>query len=416
MLALLTFGPACNTDPGKSVAMQDTLDLTLFGPVHDDMHTPYVQGSKFTVNIASTDYSPSESATWTLRSSDPSIIQIGAPSDGGSGFQVFALGAGHTVLTVLDAGGSVLDSHAVDVAQPDHVELCSRGLLLAGYSDAQAQITQASLVEQGTATFLVRYYLGGQEIWGNNAVTATGSGAVTAMTTTSTLGDERDWIRVDASQAGSGQVSLVIGNAPATVIPTTVVASTSIQSVGALMQSDSGASDGNLLYVFARAFDARGGDIYGGSFSWMAGGSPVASTTPASDNQPTDALAYTYKGSASETVSVALDGYTSSPVTIHGTGATVTSTAATNCSVGRAPGRSAGAGSALMLGWVAAGAFAARSRRRGAGDPAGATREAVSRVGGGTRWRQDVAALVGPVDPRPRSTSSASSCSADRRT
>ncbi len=362
--ALLVLGPACNTDPGKSVAMQDSLDLTLTGPVHDDMHTPYVQGSTFTVNIPSTDYSPSETATWTLRSSDPSVIQVGSPSGSGTGFQVSALGTGHTVLSVLDAGGNVLDSHAVDVAQPDHVALCSHGLLLAGYSDAQAQVTKASIVEQGTATFLVRYYLGGQEIWGNNAVTATGSGAVTAMTTTSTLGDERDWIRVDASQAGSGQVSLVIGNAPATVIPATVVASTSIQSVGALKQSDSGASDGDGLHVFARAFDARGGDIYGGSFSWNIDGAPTVSTTPASENQPTDALAYTYKGSVSEPVSVALDGYTSAPVMIHGTGGTVTSTAAVNCSVGRTPGRGAGAACASMLGLVAAGAFAARSRRR----------------------------------------------------
>ncbi len=366
LIALLAAGPACNTDPGKSVAMQDTLDLTLGGPVHDDMHSPYVAGSKFTVNINSTDYSVSESANWTLRSSDPSVIQIGAPVTSGTGFQVSALGTGHTVLSVLDSGGSVLDSHAVDVAQPDHVELCSHGLLLAGYSDTQAQITQANIVEQGTATFLVRYYLGGQEIWGNNAVTATGSGAVTAMTTTSTLGDERDWVRVDAAQAGSGQVALVIGNAPATVVPTTVVASTSIHSVGALAQSDSGASDGNVLYVFARAFDAGGGDIYGGSFYWTAGGAPAASTTLASANQPTDALAYTYKRSASEAVSVALDGFTSSPVTIHGTGATVTSTAATNCSVGGAPGRGAGAAGAVMLGLVAAGGLAARGRRRGA--------------------------------------------------
>lgn len=363
LLALLTVASACNPvnlDPGPSVAMQDTFEITLFSKATDDLHTPYVQGAKFSIDIATTDYPSSALAGWTLQSSNPAVVQVQGSQNSGSSYAIAAVGTGETVLSVLDASGHVLDSHTVDVAQPDHVELCAHGLLLGGYTDGQSQVTQATVIQQGTATFLVRYYLGSQELFGNNAVVATGTGAVTASTTTSSFGDDRDWVEVDAAQPGSGQVSLAVGSEAPTVIPATVVAPSAVQSVGVLPQTDAGASDGDQLYVFARAFDAQGLDIFGASFTWNVNGAPATGTLP-SGTQPSDVLAYTYKGSASESVSDGLASYTSSAVTIHGTGATVESTADVGCSVARASGT--GTGGELALGLVVAGAVASRRRR-----------------------------------------------------
>ena len=364
ILGLLAFVPACsiNLDPGPSVAMQDTFEITLFSKATDDLHTPYVQGATFGVNIATTDYPSSAVAGWSLKSSNPAVVQVESPGGNGA-YQITTTGVGSAVLSVVDSSGKVLDAHAVDVAQPDHVELCAHGLLLGGYTDSQSQVTQATVVQQGTATFLVRYYLGSQELFGNNAVTVTGTGAVTANTVTSSFGDDRDWVEVDAAQAGSGQVSLAVAGVAPTVIPTTVVAPGAVQSIGMLPQSDTGAADGNQLYVFARAFDAQGLDIYGASFSWTANGAPV--TAAAGSGMPTDVLAYSYKASASESVSDSLPPYTSSPITIHGTGATVESTTDVGCSVARA--RGTGAGGLLMLGLVAGAALASRRRRARAG-------------------------------------------------
>ncbi len=362
ILGLLALAPACNVnlDPGPSVAMQDTFEITLFSKATDDLHTPYVQGATFGVNIATTDYPSSAVASWSLKSSNPAVVQVGSQGGNGS-YQITTTGVGSAVLSVVDSSGKVLDAHAVDVAQPDHVELCAHGLLLGGYTDSQSQVTQATVVQQGTATFLVRYYLGSQELFGNNAVTATGTGAVTANTVTSSFGDDRDWVEVDAAQAGAGQVSLAVAGIAPTVIPTTVVAPSAVQSIGMLPQTDTGAADGNQLYVFARAFDAQGLDIFGASFSWSVNGAPVTATS--GSGTPTDVLAYSYKGSASESVSDSLSPYTSSPITVHGTGATVESTTNVGCSVASALGADLGAGGTMVLGLVAAGALVTRRRR-----------------------------------------------------
>jgi hypothetical protein len=365
LLALVAIAPACsvNLDPGPSVAMQDTLEINLFSKATDDLHTPYVQGATFGISIATTDYPDGATAAWTLRSSNPAVVQVVGPQPSGASYQITTVGAGHATLTVVDGGGHVLDSHDVEVAQPDHVELCAHGLLLGGYSDGEAQVTQATVVQQGVATFLVRYFLGSQELFGNHAVTATGTGAVTASATTSSFGDDRDWVEVDAAQAGAGQVSLAVAGIAPTVIPAAVVARAAVQSIGMLPETDTGASDGQQLYVFGRAFDAQGRDIFGGSFTWTVNGAALTATPATSSaSTPTDVLAYTYKGSASESVSDGLAAYTASPITVHGTGATIESTSDIGCSVARAAGGSA-PGGLLVVGLAAGGALVSRRRR-----------------------------------------------------
>jgi hypothetical protein len=371
-LAITALSLACNVnlDPGHSVAMQDSLEITLFGPAQEDLHTPYVAGARFNINVATTDYSGSDTSGWSLKSSNPSVVSVDSQSSP-LNFQVSTATTGHATLTVVDGSGHVFDSHDVDVEEPDSVQLASHGLLLAGLSDTQAQVTRGSVVEGGTATFLVRYFKGGQELYGNGAVTATGTGSVTATTTSSSFGDDRDWIEIDAEQtAGSGQVALSVGGQTVTTIPAPVVPSSDITRVGTLAQSDSNAKDGNALFVFARAFDAGGADIYGASFSWLVGG---VSATPAagssSARMPSDVLSYTYKGGSSETVTAGLGGETSS-TTVHGSGGTVLSTADTGCSLAHGAGAGERANTGLLLAASVAAALSRRARRRSGRAPA----------------------------------------------
>jgi hypothetical protein len=358
-LALLSLPVGCNIDPGHSVAMQDSLELTVLGPAQEDLHTPYVTGSTFDITVAQTDYSSSDTAGWSLKSSDPTVVSV-APSSGGLNFPVTAVGTGHATLTVVDPSGKVLDSHDVEVAQPDNVQLAAHGPMVVGQSDSQAQVTQATVVQGGVATLLVRYFRGSQELYGNGAVTTTSTGSVTAMTTTSSFADARDWIEVDGGQvAGPGQVALAVGGSTVATIPALVVPASSITSVGTLAESDAHASDGQTLHVFARAFDAQGSDIYGASFQWQLGGAALG---PAPGNQPSDVFAYQYKGGATEIVTTSLDGYTSS-LPVHGAGGTVSSSEATGCSIARTSGTRGEQAGTLGLVLCAALAFAGRRRR-----------------------------------------------------
>jgi MYXO-CTERM domain-containing protein len=358
----LSQGCSVDADPGKSVAMQDSFEITLFGKAEDDLHTPYVQGANFSISIATTDY-PQTSA-WVIKSSDPTVLAVDAPTSGTT-FGVSAIGVGHVTLSVEDSSGKVYDSKDVDVAQPDHVQLCAHGLLLAGLSDDQSQVTQARVVAGGTATFLVRYFLGAQELYGNGAVKPIATGAVAATTTTSSLTDDRDWIEIDTLDSqGTGSVTLVIGGNDSTVIPATVVPPSEIASVGALAQLDTGATNGETLYVFARAFDSSGNDLYGGSFNWTVAGMPVTSSLPS--GEPSDTLSYTFENGKSETIDVGDNGL-SSAVNVRATGGAATtsvgSTENVGCSVGGAPGSNGGAVGFAALALAAAGALAARRRR-----------------------------------------------------
>jgi MYXO-CTERM domain-containing protein len=363
LTTIATLCAACNVqpslDPGPSVAMQDSFEITLFAKAQDDLHTPYVLGSAFTISIASTDYTSSQVAGWTLVSSDPSVLAV-QPTSGAGEFSATAAGAGTTTLEVLGGGGTILDTHVVSVAAPDSVQLCSHGLLLAGASDAQAQVSRASLVQGGIATFLVRYFQGGQELYGNHAVTTTATGAVTAKTTTSSFGDDRDWVEIDSgATTGTGQVTLSVGGQVSATVPSQVVGPSAITSVGVAAQSDANAADGDTLYVFGRAFDANDVDVYGATFGWLSNGVPITSVDPTA-NGPADMILYTYKQSATVALTAELDGDTSPPTTVHGTGATLTTSADVGCSIGPPGGRRMSA----LWGAVSLALLALRRRRR----------------------------------------------------
>jgi hypothetical protein len=356
-VAALSLG--CGGPPGPSVAMQDSFEITLFH-AQEDLHTPYVVGAKFNITVATT--GNTTTAGWTLSSSNPSVLSVGSSTDS-TDFPVTAVAPGQTTLSVLDASKKVLDTHVVEVAEPDSVQLAAHGLLLAGLSDSEAQVSHASVLEGGTATFLVRYYQGARELYGNGAVTPTSSGPVTATTTASSFADDRDWIALNATNtAGSGQVALAVGGRTVTIVPVQVVASSTIARIGTIAQSESKASDGETLYVFGRAFDSQGVEVYGASYTWVAGGTTVSGVA---GPQPSDLLSYNYSSSASETVTATYSTFLTS-TTVHGTGGTVGSTTAVDCSVARGVVSGRSSAGAFVLVACAAGALAGRRRRRSA--------------------------------------------------
>jgi hypothetical protein len=368
VVVAVALAAGCNNQTQR-VTMQDDFDIDLFGPHTDDLHTPYVIGAQFSIDV--TTHDGSSTVGWTLQSSNPKVFSVGtSPSQPASATAaptsfsepVTAIGAGQATLTVLDGGGKVVDSHQVTVGVPDSVQLYAHGLLLAGDSDDQARVSVARVASGGEATFLVRYFEAGTELSGSGALAPTATGSLTTSTTQSTLATARDWLLVDGAAPGGGQVSLVVGGQTLGSLPVTVVAAGAIQSLGLAKQDDSHASDGQTLYVIGRAFDDQKNDVYGASYQWSFGGTALSGSQP---GVPTDVLSYQFKGSASGTVQASL-GTLDASTTVHAEASSVavSSTADVGCSVGGAPGAGfTGGAAALGLVAIAAGAVRRRSGR-----------------------------------------------------
>jgi hypothetical protein len=356
-LASLTIG--CGSDHAAS--MQDNLGLELNLGNDNILHTPYVAGSRFNITLQAGPHTTNDG--WKLTSSDPTVLQVGATGAANSGaFNAVAAGAGHTTLTVTDKSGNVIDSADVDVDVPTRIQLCEQGLLYAGYSDDQAALTSVQVVNGGTATFLARYFSGSQELFGNNALTASNTTVALASVTSTSL-SASDFVEITGIGTGMTTVPLAAGGTTLNV-PVTVVDPTAVKKVTLAPQSENGASDGQQLHVFARAFDANGADVYGSSFAWSVDGN-TPSCCPNSPD-PSDLLFYQYHSSGTENVAASLDGQSAS-TTVHGTPSStnVSSSENVGCSVARGVGAggSAGAVGTFLLGLVVLASRRLRSNR-----------------------------------------------------
>jgi len=360
--AVTALSLACSSTQHPA-SLQDSFSGDVFSAFlgnPNGLSTPYVEGAKFTITVQP---GGNESSTtgWKLTSSDPTVMTVGTATLNSNDWPVTATGAGHATLTVTDSGGHVLDTEGIDVDVPTQVQLCAHGLLLAGYSDTQSAVSSVRVLSGGTATFLVRYFDGSQELAGNNAVTPSSTGVASASTVAANF-SVRDFLEVSAADMGSGTVTLTVGQSQ-TQVAVEAVDPNVVASVALAPQSENNVKDGTVLYVFARALDAQGDDVYGASFAWQVDGTPLTSQQFFVGG-PTDLLSYQYKGAATETIADSLAGFTAS-ATVHGTPATTSegTTANVGCSVARGVGLDAGGAAMGVL--AAAGLLVARRRRAG---------------------------------------------------
>jgi hypothetical protein len=345
---------------GKAVTMADAFDIDIFGPHTDDLHSPYVAGASFNITV-NTQNDDAQSG-WVFSSSDGNVIEATSALVGGT-VTITAKHPGQTTLSVLDSTGKVLDSHVVTVAIPDQVSLYAEGLLLTGATDDVAQVTQASVVEGGEATFLVRYFLQGTELYGNGALQPMGTNGVVATTTTASFAEARDFLQVSPPEMGkSGSVSLSVGNVVVAEVPITTVKNSAITHVTIIPQSSDGAQKGQSLSLYAHAVDESSSEVYGASFNWLING--VAQV--AYEGGPADLFLYNFDGTVTETVAATFEGFDPSTV-VHGQGGSVGSTSDVGCSLSGAPGTAAtGDGLAAATGLMIAMAGVLATRRRAA--------------------------------------------------
>jgi MYXO-CTERM domain-containing protein len=356
--AIAYLASGCVAAQQHTASLQDSFTGDVLAPLlgnPNGLSSPYAQGSKFTITVVAGN--GADPSGWTLTSSNPGVMAIGTHDR--EQWPVTAASAGQSTLSVVDEKGETVDTATIEVDVVTDVRLYAQGLLLAGRSDQESRVDSVQMVSGGTATFLVRYFSGAQELAAINGLVPTPSGAASAKIVGTNL-SVRDFLEVTAPTAGTGSIDLTVGTLHSEVA-VAAVDPLSISSITLAPQSESGATKGQMLYVFGRALDSHGADIFGASFSWQVGGTQV-SPEPFYRSGPIDLLTYEYDGSQTETVNALASGF-SAAVNVHGSPATTTEHTTANLGCSMAPGKSGpvGLGSTGVLGLAAL--LVARRRR-----------------------------------------------------
>lgn len=263
---------------GPSINLDDNIDLTWdFAPtlpgLHGTLHSPYVAGAQMTLLVTSSDDHQSLDG-WTVESSDPSVFAVGAPkSDTESELELSgsAVAPGTAELTVLDDKGQVFGGATVEVAVPDRIEADAHGYLIIGQPD-HAPVDELRIAEQGTATYMIRYFAGDRELHGNGVLAAQASSGITATPRTSFLDEQREWLTVQVGAPGPATLSLSADGHPLPAPPLVVAPRSELADLRIIGQSEQGHHDGDWLVALAQAYDLAGREVFGIDYDWDVDG------------------------------------------------------------------------------------------------------------------------------------------------
>lgn len=350
----------CGGGCSATYSMTDDVDVTWdFGVTlsrfDDDLHVPYVRGAKVTVFAHASD-DDVDFAGWSIASTDPGVFRIDDSAVDGDGDTLVAHGRamaeGEAALRLLDHRGREVGRGVAVVRVPDRVELDAHGSLILGRDD-EAPVDEARVVAGGTATYLVRYFAGGQQLHGNGvlAVAASdGMPGVIAQARTSFLFENREWLTVTAPEVGTGTLAISADGAAIGDLPLVVVPDSAIADVVVLTQPERGHDDGDWLVALAQAYDSDGERVFGVDYSWRVDG--VAQTGDG------DLYRYRFKRGALEMVE-ARRGAHSDAVMIQSDDGFVDSSNEVGCAAG------GGGGGALAIGLIGAWLVVTGRRRAG---------------------------------------------------
>src|ERR1051325_7207176 len=340
---------------GPTYSMTDDIDLTWDFTLtprqfDDNLHSPYVRGTRTTVFAHSSDKGESLRG-WSIESSDPAVFAIGpaaqTTSDDDLAVGGQATGEGTATLMLRDPHGNAVGRGFAEVLLPDAVELDSHGSLILGRED-EAPVHEVRVLAGGEATYLVRYFRGGRELHGNGVLSAVPPANVAAQERTTFLFENREWLSLQASTVGNGTVQLQADGVVAATMPVVVVPESAIADVVVLTESESGHQDGDWLVALAQAYDTNGERIFGVDYNWNVGGAA----------QQGDGDLYRYQFKSGQFVMVrAQRGTHTDAAQIQSQGGYVGSTNHIGCG--------AGGGGGLAWGGLLALALVGRQRRRG---------------------------------------------------
>lgn len=328
------------------------LDFNLFDPPlgpTNELHLPYVQGAK--VSIFVDGVSSKDAKGLAFESDDPTILSVdGVGSDGTASCTAHQAG---TVTLHARLNGSEIVSGDVTVALPTRAVLSPTGPLFVGDPTPLGADNTVQVLNGGTATFLVTYFDGETQLFGNGVLGATPSAGISATPEQTFLLQEREWIQVTPTATGTQTVALSADGVPFGTLTVNSVDESAVASVSLEPSSTSGAKNGDGEVVLAQSFDVARQPIFGVTYTWNLAG----------EEQTGEGDLFKYNFSDKKTGSLSAQfGSLSASTSIHATSGFVASSNDIGCAASPgAPGGSAGA-----LGLAVAALAVLRLRRRSA--------------------------------------------------
>ena len=262
----------------QEVTIVDDVDIALdWNPItgpSDALHSPYVQGASFALWVRTT--KKQSLRGWRIESGDAGVLAVATPALSKDEEQLSigatAQNAGSAELRVLDSAGEVRHTHTIEVRFPDRVDVLPHGPLLIGRDNVTSE-EHPLVLHDGTATFLVQYYAGGDQLSGHGALSAVASTDIDAHAEKTSFLEDRDWLVIDAAQADVTQeIGLTVAGTMARTLPVDTLAEAEIDHMQLDGESEAHAHNAEWLVVLAEAFSAANRPIHGVEFAFTANG------------------------------------------------------------------------------------------------------------------------------------------------
>lgn len=242
----------------------------------DELSTPYVLGSEFTVYVE--DRQRGESMVgWTVRVTNPAILSLRDPEprwvDANTlALDVVAIGAGSTELLLIDASGDVKGSGAVEVRLPTRVKLFATAIAALEDPDFKGETPRPQVLAGGTASFAVQYLADDLLLQGSTKLKLVAEPTIVAEVVHSQAVDNRDILQITAGDPGRDVIELWLGESPLGVVEVEAVGPDRVAAIDLInhkgsTRSDAEGEEGDWLVV-AQAYDEDREPIYGVGFDW----------------------------------------------------------------------------------------------------------------------------------------------------
>jgi len=162
---------------GDDIQLEFNFTQAITGPT-DELHLPYVRGTKVAISVLGTD--SSDVTQFTLSSDDPTVLSVDSVDTTSATAHCTANSAGSATIHVLKNGSEVTSS-VVSVAAPTSAVLQPAGPLFVGDPISLPANGTTQVLNGGTATYLVQYFNGTTQLFGNGVLTAQPSAGIAAV-------------------------------------------------------------------------------------------------------------------------------------------------------------------------------------------------------------------------------------------
>jgi MYXO-CTERM domain-containing protein len=239
----------------------------------DELSTPYVLGSEFTVHVE--DRQRDENMVgWTVRVTDPAVLTLRDPEPRWLDKHTLALdvkasGVGSAELLLVDASGEIKGSAAVEVRMPTRVKLYATAIAALENADFRGETPHPRVLTGGTASFAVQYLADDLLLQGSTDLKLAHEPTIVAEVVHSQLADNRDILQLTVGDPGRDTIGLWLGEWSLGTVDVEVVGPSEVAAIDLIEHKGSVHEDeeGDWLVV-AQAYNEMRQPIYGVGFEW----------------------------------------------------------------------------------------------------------------------------------------------------